>query len=94
MKKYGINEYGIVEIVGTGPLSDQFLIVRMESVARKLNSIPDEYMIWADTKRYRRDRQAHPLDVQVAGSLANLARICEERGWSLTVNVSFPDVKG
>lgn len=58
------NEHGLVELLGPGPLTDRFLRVRMDDVPAYLNSLPPEYLVWADTLRYRRDDQPHPLDVR------------------------------
>lgn len=49
------NEYGTVEVIGSGPLSDRFRLIEQEGRA--------SYLVFADTMKYRMDGQAHPLDV-------------------------------
>ncbi|KQZ50339.1 hypothetical protein ASD54_08775 [Rhizobium sp. Root149] len=49
------NDYGDVELVGPGPLSDRFREIRQEGRA--------PYLVFADTMRYRMDGERHPLDV-------------------------------
>ncbi|KQQ61134.1 hypothetical protein ASF69_01545 [Rhizobium sp. Leaf311] len=58
------NEHGPVEILGPGPLTDTYLRVRMDDVLAYLISLQPEYLVWADTLRFRRDDQPHPLDVR------------------------------
>ncbi|MGO7115587.1 hypothetical protein ACCS79_03645 [Rhizobium johnstonii] len=49
------NEYGTVEVIGPGPLSDRFRLIQQEGRA--------SYLVFADTMKYRMDDQPHPLDV-------------------------------
>lgn len=58
------NDSGIVEIIGKGALTDRFVRVRMlDTLSAYLNGVPDGYLVFADTMRYRMDDQPHPLDV-------------------------------
>lgn len=49
------NDYGDVEVVGPGTLSDRFREIHQDGRA--------PYLVFADTMRYRMDGERHPLDV-------------------------------
>ncbi|KAA1237124.1 hypothetical protein FHL81_10825 [Agrobacterium tumefaciens] len=49
------NDYGDVEVVGPGPLSDRFREIHQDGRA--------PYLVFADTMRYRMDGERHSLDV-------------------------------
>lgn len=58
------NDYGIVEIVDKGDLTDRFVRVRfMDTHVAYLNRLEEGYLLFADTMRYRRDGESNPLDV-------------------------------
>jgi hypothetical protein len=50
------NEYGPVKVIGPGPLTDRFRLIKQEG--RK------PYLVWKDTMKYRLDDKSHPLDVK------------------------------
>ncbi|TAY50946.1 hypothetical protein [Rhizobium leguminosarum] len=58
------NDYGMVEIVGIGDLTERFVRVRfMDTHVEYLNQLEEGYLLFADTMRYRMDGEPHPLDV-------------------------------
>lgn len=81
------NEHGLVEILGPGPLTDTFLRVRMDDVPAYLNSLQPEYLVWADTLRYRRDDKAHPLDVREMKTMSLDILTSNDRQVSVSVEV-------
>ncbi|MBO9170889.1 hypothetical protein [Rhizobium sp. L245/93] len=74
------NSCGIVEIIGKGALSDRFVRVRMlDTLAAYLCGVPDGYLVFADTMRYRMDDQPDALDVSEDNASG---RACHEQAVS------------
>ncbi|TBD81031.1 hypothetical protein [Rhizobium ruizarguesonis] len=61
------NDFGMVEVVHDGDLSDRFIRVRfMDAHLAYLNKKDKTdygYLVFADTMQYRRDGEHHALDV-------------------------------
>ncbi|CDN46844.1 hypothetical protein [Neorhizobium galegae] len=83
------NNYGPVDILGPGPLTERFTCVRMDDVPAYLTNQPAEYLVFADTLQYRRDGQPHDLDVRELKVLSH--EVIE--GSDETVSVTM-EVKG
>lgn len=61
MKTYR-NDYEPVELLGKGSLSDRF--IRVRGGVWTATHHAQEYLVFADTLRFRQDDQPHPLDVR------------------------------
>lgn len=81
------NDYGPVDILGPGPLSERFTRVRMDDVPAYLTNQPAEYLVFADTLRYRMDGQPHPLDVRELKVLSTETMTNEDGSVSMTLEV-------
>jgi hypothetical protein len=81
------NNHGPVEILGPGPLSERFLRVRMDDVPAYLTDQPAEYLVFADTLRYRMDGQPHDLDVRELKVLSTDTMASEDGSVSLVLEV-------
>jgi hypothetical protein len=81
------NNHGPVDILGPGPLSGRFTRVRMDDVPAYLNNHPAEYLVFADTMRYRGDGQLHDLDVRELKVLSTDTMASEDGSLSLVLEV-------
>ncbi|WSG96427.1 hypothetical protein U8P76_05810 [Rhizobium johnstonii] len=81
------NDYGPVEILRPGPLSERFCRVRIDDVSAYLMNQSAEYLVFADTKRYRMDGQPHPLDVRELKVLSTEEMASEDGSVSVTLEV-------
>lgn len=59
-----VNFFGPVEIIGNGQLTERFVRVRMDPLVAYMTVSNAEYLVFADTLRYRADGQTDPLDVR------------------------------
>lgn len=64
------NEFCPVEILGPTS-SSRFLRVRMFDLAAYCLDLPQDYLVFADTLRYRMDGQPHDLDVREVNVLSH-----------------------
>ncbi|MBA9034340.1 hypothetical protein [Rhizobium leguminosarum] len=76
------NEFGIVEIVGKGDLSDRFLRVRfLDAHLNYLHRNENGYLVFADTLRFRADGKPHPLDVSATNEIGRRAHEDDVRAY-------------
>ncbi|CAN7261245.1 hypothetical protein LJR098_001088 [Rhizobium sp. LjRoot98] len=73
------NDYGMVEIVGKGDLSDRFVKVRFLDIhLAYTNGVKDGYLVFADTMRYRMDGEPDSFDVSADNELGKQAHELDE----------------
>ena len=71
------NDFEPVELLGKGPLTDRFVLVR--GGVWTATHHRQEYLVFADTLKFRADDQEHPLDVrEMKGPLV---QIVTQAGW-------------
>ncbi|MBX5160416.1 hypothetical protein HJB89_25360 [Rhizobium sp. NZLR8] len=81
------NDLGPVEILGLSPASNRHTLVRMEVHAAYLEDIPQEYVVYTATMRWRMDGQPHPLDVREVKVLSSEAMANEDGSVSVVLEV-------
>ncbi|MGO4566077.1 hypothetical protein AB4Z52_13600 [Rhizobium sp. 2YAF20] len=81
------NDFGPVEIICQNPISDRFLLVRMDDVAAYLTGLPQVYVVFADTLRRGGDDQPHRIDVRELEVLSHEEMTSDDGSVSLTFEV-------
>ncbi|MBY3363765.1 hypothetical protein [Rhizobium laguerreae] len=81
------NRYGYVEILGPSPISDRYLRVRNDDVARYLNNLDNEYLVLAHNLRRIGDDTDHPLDLHELEVLSSDETATEDGSLSLVLEV-------
>ncbi|MEY9198437.1 hypothetical protein ABIA16_003553 [Sinorhizobium fredii] len=87
MKTNHMNAYTYVELLGPGPLSERYTRVRMDGVIAYCLNMPTDYLVFADTLRYRMDGQPHPLDVRELKVLSHEEMTSEDGSVSVVLEV-------
>ncbi|MGX9991596.1 hypothetical protein ACS4RR_020935 [Rhizobium sp. Z1P35] len=81
------NEYGPVEILSPSPASNRHLLVRMKIHTAYLEDIPQEYVVYSTTMKWRMDGLPHPLDVRELKVLSTEEMVSGDGSVSVTIEV-------
>lgn len=81
-----VNSYGPVEIIGTGSLTERFIKVRGGAWTAVAHGSPD-YVVFADTLKFRMDGQSDPLDVRLLEVVIHEEMASEDGAVALTLEV-------